>query len=217
MERLEQKWRPRKIEAFVGLEKPKRIFTNLLRRPRPCALLCEGETGLGKTAFGLAFADELPGSLIHVPAKEFTMDRIREIRREIHDYNPSRGVWWVILVDEVDQSSNDAQVSILSDIDGTASLHKEVGGHSVEKDEPQAVWIFTTNHKDDLEPRFIGRCLPIQFSKYGLAAAFADRLRTIWKSEAPDTQEPNYERIVKECNGNIRAAINRLDLLLLEA
>lgn len=52
MQRLEQKYRPRTIESFCGLEKPKRIFTNLLRRPRPCALLCEGPTGVGKTGDG---------------------------------------------------------------------------------------------------------------------------------------------------------------------
>src|SRR5208282_1639267 len=195
MERLEQKYRPRSISAFVGLEKPKRIFTNLLRRPRPCALLCEGPTGVGKTALALAFAEELPASLIHVPAKEFTVDRVREITREVRDYRPARGAWWEVLVDEFDTASIDAQEAMLSNVDGTSKLHDEVGGHAVELDEPPVIWILTTNNAENLERRLVGRCLPVSFSNYGVAAAFADRLREIWNIEAPGAEEPNFGRI----------------------
>ena len=217
MQRLEQKYRPTRIDEFVGLEKPKRIFTNLLRRPRPCALLCEGPTGVGKTAMGLAFAAELPASLIHVPAGEFTVDRVREITREVHDYHPPVGKFWLVLADEFDQASNAAQVTMLSNIDGTTGLHMSVGGHSEAGDEPPVIWILTSNNVENLERRLVGRCLPVAFSNYGVAAAFADRLRDIWRVEAPGAEEPNFQRVVKEANNSMREALNRLDLLLLEA
>jgi DNA polymerase III delta prime subunit len=217
MQRLEQKYRPTTISAFVGLDKPKRIFSNLLRRPRPCALLCEGPTGVGKTAMGLAFAAELPGSLIHIPAGEFTVDRVREITREVHDYHPPVGKFWVALADEFDQASSTAQVAMLSNIDGTTGLHAAIGGHSEAGDEPNVIWILTTNCIENLERRLVGRCLNVPFSNYGVAQAFADRLRAIWQAEALGAPEPNYARIVKEANNSMRESLNRLDLMLLEA
>jgi hypothetical protein len=40
-------------------------------------------------------------------------------------------------------------------------------------------------------------------------------LKRIWKAEAGDAAEPNYPRIVKESNNNVREALNRLETLFL--
>ena len=60
---LVEKYQPRRIEDFIGLEGPKRLFANLLKTPRPVAVLLVGPPGCGKTTLGMAFADELPGTL----------------------------------------------------------------------------------------------------------------------------------------------------------
>src|SRR2546429_7736061 len=63
---LVEKYQPRRIEDFIGLEGPKRLFGNLLKAPRPVAVLLVGPPGCGKTTLGLAFADPLPGALHHI-------------------------------------------------------------------------------------------------------------------------------------------------------
>ena len=47
---LTVKYQPRKVEDFIGLEGPKRLFGNLLKAPRPVAILLVGPPGSGKTS-----------------------------------------------------------------------------------------------------------------------------------------------------------------------
>src|SRR5260370_22269117 len=63
---LVEKYQPRKIEDFIGLEGPKKLFLNLLKAPRPVAVLLVGPPGCGKTTLGMASADELPATLDHI-------------------------------------------------------------------------------------------------------------------------------------------------------
>src|ERR1017187_8111570 len=67
---LVEKYQPRKIEDFVGLEGPKRLFANLLNVPRPMAVLLVGPAGCGKTTLAMAFAEQLPGTLHHVSSQK---------------------------------------------------------------------------------------------------------------------------------------------------
>jgi hypothetical protein len=45
---LTEKYQLRKIEDFIGLEGPKRLFANLLKAPRPVAVLLVGLLGAGR-------------------------------------------------------------------------------------------------------------------------------------------------------------------------
>jgi len=111
----------------------------------------------------------------------------------------------LILVDEADQMSPAAQLYLLSKLDGTASL-------------PQTIWIFTCNAVDRLQDRFLSRTLAIDFSNYGLAADAAQLLARIWLENAPtDVPAPNFARIVKESNNNVRESLMKLELELMVA
>src|SRR2546430_17720997 len=67
---LVEKYQPRRIEDFIGLEGPKRLLANLLEAPRPVAVLLVGPPRCGKTTLGMAFADELPGTPHHISSHE---------------------------------------------------------------------------------------------------------------------------------------------------
>jgi ATPase family associated with various cellular activities (AAA) len=165
---LTEEFRPRKIADFVGLEKPKKVLQNLLRNPRPCALLFVGEPGCGKTTIAQAFADELGAELHHVGSQQCQKETLAEISRMCEyaafDYKTGEAkAWHVVLVDEADCASDAAQKYLLSKLDSTGRLDR-------------TIWIFTANATDRLEERFISRCLRLDFGSYGAGSGIGARL-----------------------------------------
>jgi hypothetical protein len=67
-----------------------------------------------------------------------------------------------------------------------------------------------------MEPRFLSRLRVIEFSSYGMATDAADLLRRIWAENAPaSSTAPNFARIVKEANNNIRESLMVLETELM--
>lgn len=67
---LSEKYRPRHIGDFAGLDEVKRVLAGLVRSPRPCGLLLVGAPGVGKTSVGMALAEDLPGTLCHISSQK---------------------------------------------------------------------------------------------------------------------------------------------------
>jgi ABC-type cobalamin/Fe3+-siderophores transport system ATPase subunit len=215
---LVEKYRPRKIADFIGLEGPKRLFENLLKAPRPVAVLLVGPPGCGKTTLAMAFAEELPGTLHHVSSQKCdvaTLDRLNDLLA----YYPSHGRFHVVKVDEADQMTDKAQLQLLSRLDGTASLKPKFGGGFEQGQAPQVIWIFTSNGRGEtgttppstFEPRFLSRCLVVRCEKPD-AAEIAQFLRRIWALEggAP-SDDPSP--LAETCDG-VRDALTRLEVAL---
>jgi replication-associated recombination protein RarA len=196
---LTEKYRPRKVSEFIGIDKPKAICAKLAANPMESAWVFKGPSGTGKTSIALALADEMNAELHHIPSSEATLDVIKRTRQTCQ-YFPQLGKRaHLVLCDEADQMSPACQNALLSILDATNPA-------------PNTVWIFTANSTDRLEPRFLSRCHVVEFSSYGICQQVADLLSRIWDAEVDDpTTRPNFERIVKNNQNNVRGALMSLE------
>ena len=203
-EPLTERYRPERIAGFAGLAEVKQSLASWVSRPRDCGFVFVGPAGTGKTSAALAMAAESRSFVSHIPAGECSVETVRANAYRCNYYPPMGYVRHLILIDEVDLASKAAQNAMLSYLDGTNPV-------------PLTTWIFTCNSIERLEDRFVSRCRLMRFSTYGIQAEAAALLERIWESETElrgigsDVPRPVFARIIKEQNGNIRAALQVLE------
>lgn len=200
---LTERYRPRSMAEFVGLAKPKLLCAKLAARPFASAWLFTGPSGTGKTTMGIALGEMIPAEIHHIPSQECDLSTLERVC-----HTCARVPWLgkkmhLVLVDEADQMSPAAQLFLLSKLDSTAQL-------------PNVIWIFTCNSTDRLQDRFLSRVKQVEFSSYGIAAETAALLQRIW-AENTSAAAPNFARIVKESNNNVRESLMKLELELMLA
>jgi replication factor C small subunit len=198
---LAEKYRPRAIADFVGLDKPKRILGKFATNPYQSAWIFIGPPGTGKTTMALALAEMLLAEVHHIPSQQCNVANVEDVIRQCW-YVPISGGFHLVLVDEADKMSNAAQLHFLSKLDATAFP-------------PQTIFVFTCNATDGLETRFLSRTRQIEFSSYGMASEATQLLESIWEREANGASAPNFARIVKESSNNVRDALMTLETELL--
>jgi replication-associated recombination protein RarA len=198
---LAEKYRPRAIADFVGLDKPKRILGKFATNPYQSAWIFIGPPGTGKTTMALALAEMLRAEVRHIPSQQCNVANVEDVIRQCW-YVPVSGGFHLVLVDEADKMSNAAQLHFLSKLDATAFP-------------PQTIFVFTCNATDGLETRFLSRTRQIEFSSYGMSSEATQLLESIWEREAKGASAPNFARIVKESSNNVRDALMTLETELL--
>lgn len=199
---LVEKYRPKALGDFAGLDRARAILGQLAADPYPSAWLLIGPSGLGKTTMALALAEQIGGDVHHIPSRKCDLAAVDEVCSHCW-YMPFVGDWHVVLVDEADQMSRPAQLAFLSKLDTTAAP-------------PNTIFIFTANASSLLEDRFLSRCRTVKFTTDGILDPAAELLATIWRAEAPAGREtPDFREIVREAGFNVRQAIMDLEMELL--
>ncbi|MGA8234593.1 MAG: AAA family ATPase [Candidatus Acidiferrales bacterium] len=199
--RLSEKYRPRSVGEFVGLPKAKRVLAKFVANPYPCSFLFFGPTGVGKTSIAQATAHEVGAEFHHLGSQKCNIENLEAICRTCQ-HVPLMGGMHFVLIDEVDSASKAAQLALLSKLDSTGA--------------PKGtVFVFTCTSTGGLEPRFLSRCLPIDFSSYGMAAEIADYLDKVWHAEGGNGNGPDFGRLAKECRNNVRDCLGRLEVELM--
>jgi len=203
MDRLVEKYRPRKIESFAGLKTAKTLMGKLAKSPWESSWLFVGDSGTGKTSLAFALAAELGAEVHHVPSSRCDKAMVEEITQKCW-YTPMFGTWHLVIVDEADAMSVAAQLAFLSVLDGS--------GHFP----PKTIFIFTANSDAKLEKRFKSRCKVIQFDGMVDAAELGDFLYDVWMDEAPTwATAPLMHKVFAESEGNVRAALEAVEMELL--
>lgn len=217
---LTERYQPRRMADFIGLDRPKRLLSRLGQVPRSSSLLFIGPPGGGKSSMALAFADEAKLSLKTIPAQKCDVSAIDNLTHELA-MCPPRGLFWVVLVDEADQMTDKAQLQLLSKLDGTAALKPAFGGNMVIDTAPPVIWIFTCNGEGPLGlkpptsllPRFLSRCMTVEFPSTA-PETLGSFLQTLWRKEkGPKTAKGYFEYIATGVG--VRDALMRLDSDLL--
>jgi replication-associated recombination protein RarA len=207
---LTERYRPARIADFAGLAEVKRVLTGYAQRPTDAGFIFCGPAGTGKTSMSLALASEIGGFVHHIPAGKCTVEAIRAVVYSCWYCPPQGYKRHVVLIDEADQMSQAAQLATLSYLDGTEGI-------------PVVSWIFTCNDVSRLADRFVSRNRVLNFSTYGIQAEAAKLLGSVWEAETGKRLESavdrrvNFGRLIKEANGNVRAALMALETRLMSA
>jgi len=196
---LVEKYRPRTLGEFAGLEPIRAMFSRFAASPYPSAWLFTGAAGTGKTTLAYVVAELIGGQIIHVPSRSCDLSAVDGLRTTCHSYPMfARSPWYVVIIDEADQMTKAAQVAFLSLLDSTEAP-------------PNTVFIFTCNDVKGLEPRFLSRTRALHFDLEPDSAESVAFLGRVWKAETTAAL-PDMAALFSACDSNLRDCLMKLEI-----
>ncbi len=194
---LINKYKPKKLSEIKGQDFQIQELKNYVLRKEP--VLIHGETGIGKTATVYALAKELDYEILEINASDLrNKDQIQEIIKNNLEQKSLFGKEKLVLIDEVDDLN-------ASDRGGLPELISLLEG-------PFFSIVLIAN--DPWESKFKvlrSKCQLIEFKRLG-NDTILNSIKEINEKESLNIDEELLNQIVKNCKGDLRAAIYDLEL-----
>lgn len=205
-----EKYRPHKLEDFIGDESTLTYLQQLKSKQDVPHLLLHGCQGLGKTSLAKIIAYDVLGltrnDVLYINASEKT--GIDVIRNEIMGFSMAKSF------------SGNTKIVILDEVDGLSSVTSGVGKTSaqqalrnvMEECSQNVRFILTTNYINKVSKPLASRCVDIKFDKPPLAAIVKRLIQIIHNEniEVPADQKPIIGKLVQFTYPDIRKTIQYL-------
>lgn len=197
------KYAPQKVEECILPEEIKNTFINYRDKNRIPNLILYGTSGIGKTSAVLALAKELKMDFMKVNGSNEGRS-IDTVRNKINSYastiSLSNTGKKILLIDEADNLTFDAQKALLGIIEET---------------QKNCVYVFTCNYVNKLLPAIHSRASSIQFKiptneRPKLAAEFFQRLMFILESEGISYEKKILIELVQKYFPDFRRTLHEL-------
>jgi hypothetical protein len=180
-----EKYRPTTLAEVVGQPHVVARLRKFLADPYPCAMLFEGETGVGKTSAAFALVNDLKvdraANFFHIKSGCQDGSQVASIADTLR-FTPWGNGWRVILLDEADLMTDMARKLWLSVLESLPW---------------RTVLIFTTNHSRRFDQRTLDR-----FQRYPFSDSVADTLEAaqaladaIWEAETGGGDGPDVNTL----------------------
>jgi len=202
-EPLQEKYRPKKFDDFVGNEDTIVTLKNLCRRASgpPPAILLIGPRGCGKTTLAGIIQGELK-----VDNRDFVeldtastrgVDTIREIRMT-SQFAPINGVRKIYFLDECHKITNEGQNALLK---------------LLEKPPSHVTLILATTNPEQVLATVRSRCSICEVKLFS-SKVMRELIKKVLKLEKVDIPDMAIEQIIKLSEGSPREALVMLDTVI---
>ncbi len=198
-----EKYRPKKLKEVVGQEEITKRLEAYVKAKNMPNLLFAGRAGIGKTASALALAHELYGDNIARNFLELNASDERGIdviRGKIKDFAATMPYgdvpFKIIFLDEADALTRDAQQALR---------------RTMEKYSKTCRFILSCNYSSKIIEPIQSRCALFRFKPLS-DKDIIKRLEHIAKKEELEVTKDGYQAIVYIAEGDMRKAINTLQV-----
>ena len=211
---LAERYRPQSWGELIGQERVKRVVDHLRQHGGfgGRAFWVSGKSGQGKSTIAWLLAREIADdmSITEITGCKLSVDRLDEISRNRFLYG---GVF--------SAQGKRGRAYIVNEAHGIRAQSIHVLEDMLEAIPEHVLWVFTTttdgqlSMMDGIDAKpFLSRCTKLELTSQGLAKAFAERAQQIAQAEGLDGKPTaSYVRLVNDCGGNMRDALNRIEAL----
>ena len=167
--------KPARLADIHGQSPVVRSLTAFAAAPHSNAFIFAGSSGVGKTAAAWALANELGcdpewGGVVEIPSGTQDGRAVEDLLRRMHLRPMAGSGWKVVIINEADRMTPQAEVMWLD---------------CLEKLPSKTVVVFTTNNLHRLTDRFVRRCEVQRFDATSddFRDGMVDAVRQVWKRE----------------------------------